>query len=100
VSGHVLSQEGGVVSISEATLQQIVVQAAESVDGAHVRRPKRGLDIEVADGRARVQLELAVPYGAVLQELGRSVQERVAGALREMCGLEPAAVDVAIEELQ
>ena len=86
------------VSISDATLQSIVVQAAESVEGARVRRPKRGLEVAVADGSARVQLELAVPYGAILQETGRAVQESVAGALRDMCGL-PAAVDVSIEEL-
>jgi uncharacterized alkaline shock family protein YloU len=87
------------VTISDATLQAIVVQAAESVEGVRVRRPKRGLGVEVADGHARIRLEVAAPYGAPLQELGGAVQERVAGALRGMCGLEPAAVDVAIEEL-
>jgi uncharacterized alkaline shock family protein YloU len=97
---HVLSQEGGSVSISDATLAQIVVQAAEAVEGARVRRPKRGLEIAVDGGRARVALELAAPYGAVLPELGRAVQEQVAGALRTMCGLAPATVDVAIEELR
>ena len=96
---HVLAQEGGAVSISDATLAQIVVQAAESVEGAQVRRPKRGLEIAVEEGRARVELELAVPYGSVIPELGRSVQERVGGALRDMCGLTVAAVDVSVEEL-
>ena len=97
---HVLSQDGGVVSISDATLAQIVVQAAESVEGARVRRPKRGLEVAVDGGRARVALELAAPYGAVLPELGRAVQEQVAEALRTMCGLAPASVEVAIEELK
>lgn len=97
---HVLSQEGGVVSISDATLAQIVVQAAESVEGARVRRPKRGLEVAVDGGRARVELELAAPYGSVLPELGRAVQERVAEALQSMCGLAPATVEVAIEELR
>lgn len=87
------------VAISDATLQRIVLRAAESVEGAHVRRPRRGLDVAVAAGRARVRLELGAAYGAVLPELGRAVQERIAGALREMCGLD-ASVDVAIEELR
>lgn len=89
------------VSISDATLARIVVQAAESVEGARVRRPKRGLEVAVDGGsRARVELELAVPYGAVIPELGRAVQERVADALRTMCELEPSAVDVAVQELE
>jgi uncharacterized alkaline shock family protein YloU len=41
-----------------------------------------------------------VQHGSVLPELGRAVQEQVGEALRTMCGLEPAAVDVAIEELE
>jgi uncharacterized alkaline shock family protein YloU len=93
------------VTVSDATLTQIVVQAAESVGGARVRRPRRGLErrgleVQGEEGRARVEVELAAQYGSVLPELGRAVQERVAGALRTMCGLDPAAVDVAIEEFE
>ena len=87
------------VTISDATLAQIVVQAAESVEGARVRRPRRGLEVAVDGGRAHARLELAVPYGALIPELGLAVQERVAAALRTMCELEPDAVDVAVEEL-
>jgi len=88
------------VTVSDAALQQIVVHAAGSVDGARVRRPKRGLEIDLSDGQARVELELAARHGVVLPELARAVQERVAGALRTMCGVSEAAVDVTIEELE
>jgi uncharacterized alkaline shock family protein YloU len=87
------------VRITDTALSQIVTTAAESVDGARVRRPKRRVEIAVADGSARVELELIAPFGAPLQELGGAVQERVAAALRTMCGLEPAAIDVSVEEL-
>jgi uncharacterized alkaline shock family protein YloU len=46
-----------------------------------------------------VDLELAARQGAVLPELARAVQERVATALGEMVGVKVAAVDVSIEEL-
>jgi uncharacterized alkaline shock family protein YloU len=88
------------VTVSDATLTQIVVQAAESVGGARVRRPRRGLEVQVEDGRVRVEVELAAQYGSVLPELGHAVQEQVANALRTMCGFDPAAVDIAIEELE
>jgi uncharacterized alkaline shock family protein YloU len=88
------------VRITDTALSQIVVQAAESVGGARVRRPKRRVEIVVEGRAARVELELAARYGSSLQEVGRAVQERVAEALRTMCGLEPEAIEVAIEELE
>lgn len=88
------------VSVSEAALQHVVVHAVESVGGVRVRRPRRGLELAVAGGRVRVALELAAGYGAVLPELARAVQESVGGALRTICGLEPDAVDVRVEELE
>ena len=94
-----LHERVGTISIPPGTLAQIVQSAAESVDGARVRRPRRALELDVADGRARVALELRVRYGLVLPQLARSVQERVAEALSTMCGLEVEAVDVAVEEL-
>jgi uncharacterized alkaline shock family protein YloU len=81
-------------------LTQIVVRAAERADGARVRRPRRGLGIELTNGHARVELELAARFGLVLPDLAREVQERVGGALETMCGLVVDAVDVSVEELE
>ena len=86
------------VQVTDSALTQIVVQAAESVQGARVRRPRRKLAVEIADGRARVELELAVEYGLVLPDVAHDVQARVADALRRMCEVD-AAVDVSVEEL-
>ena len=89
----------GAVLISPGALSQLVVRAAESVDGARVRRPRRGLQVEVSGGGARVTLELAARRGAVLPELARAVQESVAQALETMCEVRVDAVDVSIEEV-
>jgi uncharacterized alkaline shock family protein YloU len=75
------------------------VRAAELADGARVRRPRRGLDVAIVEGRARVELELAARLGVVLPELAREVQQRVAGALEGMCDLVVDSVDVSVEEL-
>ena len=95
----VVADGGGTVTITDAALGQIVLQAAEAVDGARVRKPKRHLEIAVADGRAHVELELAVAYGRVLPDVAREVQDRVADALQRMCALRVDAVDVSVEEL-
>jgi len=95
----VVSDDGGSVTVTDAALSQIVVQAAEAVEGARVRRQRRHLEIAIADGRASVELELAIAYGRVLPDVARDVQRGVADALTRMCGLQVDAVDVAIEEL-
>jgi uncharacterized alkaline shock family protein YloU len=96
---YVLQEPGGTITVSPAALSQVVVGAAESVEGARVRRPRRGLELEVDDGRARVSLELAVRYGLVLPDVAGLVQRRVHEQLGRMCGLATSAVDVSVEEL-
>jgi uncharacterized alkaline shock family protein YloU len=97
---HVIQADGGAVTVTHGALAQVVIGCAESVDGARVRRPRRGLDIDVDGERARVSVELAVRYGVTLPDAAREVQLRVAEGLRTMCGLEAQAVDVAVEELE
>jgi uncharacterized alkaline shock family protein YloU len=97
--GYVLREPGGAITIEPDVLATIVQQAAESVEGARLRRRRRGLDVRVEDTAAHVELALVAPFGAVLPELAREVQEEVVAELRAMCGL-AATVDVAVEELE
>ncbi|MDX6398520.1 MAG: Asp23 family, cell envelope-related function [Gaiellaceae bacterium] len=97
--GYVIGGPRGAIRIEGDALAALVVAAAELVDGARVRRPKRGVDVAAADGRVRVGLELAARYGTVLPKLARDVQARVSETLRDSTGLQVDAVDVSIEEL-
>jgi len=96
---YVVHEEGGTITVTGGALTQIVVQAAEGVDGTRVRRARRKLTLDIAEARARVGLELAVAYGKVLPDVAHEVQARVAGALARMCGLDVRAVDVTVGEL-
>jgi uncharacterized alkaline shock family protein YloU len=97
---YVIPGDRGSVTVTPSAMTQLVVQAAESVSGAEVRRGRRRLEIEVGDGHARVRLELSVRYGVVLPRLARTVQERVADALTTMCGVGVDAVDVSVEAVE
>jgi len=97
--GHVIKGAHGDVRIEADALAALVIAAAERVDGARARRPRRGLDVSVADGKVEVELELAAQYGAVLPELARAVQESVTDALRTSAGVTVERVDVSVEEL-
>jgi len=87
------------VKVTDATLAQIVIRAAETVDGVRVKRPRRHLDVDVAAGEARVALDLSVEYGHVLPEAARAVQRGVTDALGTMCGLTVRSVDVNVEDV-
>jgi uncharacterized alkaline shock family protein YloU len=93
----VVSDEG-TVTVTDAALNQIVVQAAEAAGGTRVRH-RSHVEIAIAETGTHVQLELAVTYGRVLPDVARDVQERVAAALGTMCGVNVTAVDVTIGEL-
>lgn len=95
-----IAGERGSVTVTDTVLAELVVRAAESVDGADVRRGRRRLDVEIADGHAHVRLEIAARYGVVLPRLARAVQERVAGALESMCRIDVDAVDVSVEAVE
>jgi uncharacterized alkaline shock family protein YloU len=77
----------GTVTIPEPVLVEIAARAAESVAGVRVRR-KRVVDVDAT----------LVRRTAPLVETGAAVQDAVATALVDMCGL-AARVDVAVEEL-
>ncbi|MGE5689217.1 MAG: Asp23/Gls24 family envelope stress response protein [Pseudomonadota bacterium] len=96
---HVIRSDEGTITVTGGVLSHVVAGAAGQVEGARARRPKRGLDVDVDGGRARVRLELAVRYGAVVPDVAAAVQQRVHDALRDQCGLETSAIDVAVEEL-
>jgi len=96
----ILEEANGTITVTPSALAGLVTDAAEAVEGAHVRRGRRRLDVDVADGSARVRLELTARYGVVLPELARDVQERVAEALATMCRVPVEAVDVSVEEVQ
>ncbi len=90
----------GRITVERKVLAGLVYDAAEGVDGARIVRARRMLQITVAeDGAASVGLALSAPHGAVLPELGRRVQERVADVLRAALDVAIAHVDVTIEEI-
>ena len=97
---YVVPGDRGSITVTASVLNELVVQAAESVEGAEVRRGRRRFEVNVAEGHAGVRLELTARYGVVLPELARQVQERVADALTTMCGVEVDAIDVSVEAVE
>ena len=99
-ASHVIREDSGTITIAASAVADIVARSVEEVDGARVHRRRRGLEIDVGNGHARVSVELTARYGEPLPDLAHAVQQRVAERLRSMCGLGVDAIDVCIEELE
>jgi uncharacterized alkaline shock family protein YloU len=95
----VLPGDGGTITVAAAALDRVVVRAAESVEGARVRRPKRSVDVAHGAGRATISFELAVGHDLPVPELARDVQARVAEAVASTSGLEIESVHVTVAEI-
>jgi len=91
-------------TISTDILASYAADAARDVEGVHglveggLHRHK-GVRIEEDNGHVRVELHLAVAWGASLPDVGREVQRRVAAYLGRMASIQPEAVDVVVDEV-
>ena len=96
----VLDEPDGTITVTPSALAAIVAHAAEAADGAQVRRGRRRLEVDLSNGTAHVRLELIARYGAVLPDLAREVQMRVADAVVKMCRVNVESVDVSVEVVE
>jgi uncharacterized alkaline shock family protein YloU len=91
-----------VATISTEILASYAADAAREVEGVEnlvessLHRHK-GVRVLEEDGRMRVELHLAVAWGASIPTVGIAVQERVAGYLNRMAQVKPVRVDVVVD---
>ena len=95
----------GQASISTDILARYAADAAREVDGVRgltespIPGRRGGVRVTGDETGTRVELHLAVDWGASIPELGRAVQQRVREYLRQMADVEAATVDVVVEEI-
>jgi uncharacterized alkaline shock family protein YloU len=94
----------GQATISPEVLGSYAADAAREVSGVQgiveggLHR-HRGARVAEQDGDVSVELHLSLERGVNVEDVGRAVQERVAGYLSRMAGVTPSAVDVVIAEV-
>jgi uncharacterized alkaline shock family protein YloU len=94
----------GQASISSDILARYAADAAREVPGVcglveSALPGRRGVRVANEDGEVRVELHLTVEWGAEIPQLGREVQARVREYLLRMADVEPASVDVVVDEI-
>jgi uncharacterized alkaline shock family protein YloU len=89
----------GQASISADILARYAGDAAIEVEGVRALAGRRGVKVDGENGSVRVELRLEVEWGAAIPDLGRNVQDRVAEYLAQMADVEPAEVDVIVDQI-
>jgi uncharacterized alkaline shock family protein YloU len=91
-------------TISSDILASYAADAAREVDGVRgvvesVLHRHKGVRVLEDDGKVRLELHLAIEWGASVPAVGREVQRRVAEYLARMASVDPEAVDVVVDEI-
>ena len=94
----------GQASISTEILARYAADAARGVDGvrglADSPLPRRhAVRVSGENGAVRVELHVVTEWGASIPTVGRLVQERVREYLLRMADVEPASVEVVVDEI-
>jgi uncharacterized alkaline shock family protein YloU len=91
-------------TISSDILASYAADAVREVEGVSglvesTLHRHKGVRVLEEDGRVRVELHLAIDWGASIPDVGREVQRRVAGYLARMARVAPESVDVIVDEI-
>ena len=91
-------------TISSDVLATYAADAAREVEGvrgfveSNLPRHK-GVRVLEAEGGVRIELHIAVEWGASIPSIGQEIQRRVAAYLARMASIEAEAIDVIVEEI-
>ena len=91
-------------TISSDVLASYAADAAREVDGLRgfvesTLHRHKGIRVLEAEGGVRLELHIAVDWGASIPDVGREIQRRVAAYLAQMASIEVESVDVVVDEI-
>jgi uncharacterized alkaline shock family protein YloU len=93
-----------VATVSKDVLASYAADAAREVEGVRgfvesTLHRHKGVRVLEEDGGVRLELHVAVDWGASIPDVGRELQRRVAAYLARMASVEAEAVDVVVDEI-
>ena len=71
----------------------------ERIPGGTGTSQAAGVQVEVGEKQAAIDLDIIVEYGAGIVELARAVRRNVIGAVEQMTGLEVIEVNIAVNDI-
>jgi uncharacterized alkaline shock family protein YloU len=89
----------GQASISTEILGRYAADAAREISGVRDLSGRGSVKVSERDGGVQVEIHLAVDWGASIPEVGKGVQDRVREYLLRMADVDPASVEVVVDEI-
>jgi uncharacterized alkaline shock family protein YloU len=89
----------GRASISAKILGRYASDAAREVDGVLAISGRRGVRLTEGEGGVEVELHLRLEWDTAIPDVGRAVQERVREYLVQMANVDPAAVEIVVDQI-
>jgi uncharacterized alkaline shock family protein YloU len=91
-------------TISSDVLASYAADAAREVEGVSglvesTLHRHKGVRVLEGENGVRIELHIAVAWGASIPGIGREIQRRVAAYLASMASIEADAVDVVVDEI-
>ncbi|MCG7441272.1 Asp23/Gls24 family envelope stress response protein [Corynebacterium tuberculostearicum] len=61
---------------------------------------RQGVDVEVADGTARIEIAITAEYGVAIHELAEAIRRNIMNAVERMTGLSVERVNVVVHDVK
>ncbi|GAB2748452.1 hypothetical protein GCM10027174_23460 [Salinifilum aidingensis] len=71
----------------------------ERMPGGSSGTPTSGVQVEVGEKQAAIDLDVIVEYGASIVDLARAVRRNVITSVERMCGLEVTEVNISVNDI-
>ena len=115
-----LNTEAGRITVAEGVVQKVAGMACREVSGVHAmgsgtsrvfgaireRIPgsggpsvSQGVNVEVGESEAAVDVDIVVEYGARIADVGAAIQRNVKLAVESMTGLRVVEVNVTVDDV-
>ena len=101
---------GGTISMSEDVVATIAALAAKQIDGIHsLGRSRfisfgenltRGVDAQVGQSEAALDLEVILEYGTNIREVSTALRDRIASEVDKMAGRKVVEVNINVVGIQ
>ena len=102
-----MSETPGRVTIAQNVLDTIVQLTTLNVPGVSrlgtrgaFRRGADGVHVEVVDHRVNVEVHVVVASEVNMREVGQTIQAEIARAMKDIVGMDVAAVNVHIQDVE
>jgi uncharacterized alkaline shock family protein YloU len=111
-----IAQKLGLLTIKKKVVMAIIHREASQIPGIielggrsifkrifkrlGLRTRPRGVELELGEGEAAMNIRLVVRYGVSIPELSDQLRERISRALKTMCGIEVRTINIYVESIK